>query len=399
MKKFLSLGVFLLIFTFPQMRSVDASCGVPSFEWNFRDAEGVYEVEVLDKTVYDTIKVILTDQDLEYDMTLHEFDLKNLATFKGDRSVGDTLTVRETANYEENPIVMSHDGHTKPMKWLSAEQGDIILIRLLKHEGEGSEDYVLDSNDPCDLPNFYIDTLIEGQGLEDYEFLKENGYLLETEGSTFKEYITYNFLHGVDLGFENPFYEFGVYEPMPDFLPDQNIERLDVVELLYRAAGFEFEYDPLQSKERSYVDVPGLGSWPYFNFDASYSPRYEELGNIYYYHGFISRSIYDFTQMGIISGYSDGTFRPNNPITRAEATKIIVNVLREIGQVDENATYIHNFPDVDESNKFLEYISILNTIDVGGEKIMQGYSDGTFRPDQNITRGEFSKIAALIHQL
>ena len=86
---------------------------------------------------------------------------------------------------------------------------------------------------------------------------------------------------------------------------------------------------------------------------------------------------------GAISGYADGTFRPSNVTTRGQLSKIVV--LAEglpIGPI----TGPH-FSDVPESNPFYQYIETAYN-----RSLISGYSDGTFRPNNNVTRGQLCKI-------
>ncbi|CEQ17870.1 ZmpA/ZmpB/ZmpC family metallo-endopeptidase [Paraclostridium sordellii] len=81
---------------------------------------------------------------------------------------------------------------------------------------------------------------------------------------------------------------------------------------------------------------------------------------------------------GLLNGYEDGTFRPENPITRAEVATILV---RSSGDIKQKFKKI--FPDIDDShwaNKYIEKAAELG--------YMLGYEDGSFKPDQVITRGE-----------
>ncbi|MDU1453423.1 MAG: ZmpA/ZmpB/ZmpC family metallo-endopeptidase [Paeniclostridium sordellii] len=81
---------------------------------------------------------------------------------------------------------------------------------------------------------------------------------------------------------------------------------------------------------------------------------------------------------GLLNGYEDGTFRPENPITRAEVATILV---RSNGDIKQKFKKI--FPDIDDShwaNKYIEKAAELG--------YMLGYEDGSFKPDQVITRGE-----------
>jgi hypothetical protein len=92
---------------------------------------------------------------------------------------------------------------------------------------------------------------------------------------------------------------------------------------------------------------------------------------------------------GIISGYSDGTYRPNAYVTRGETAKFIHNALKRSGvqgtEVGSGVT--SDFPDVTGSNVFKDSIIYLSR-----EKIINGFSDGTFKPNNNVTRGEMAKM-------
>lgn len=81
---------------------------------------------------------------------------------------------------------------------------------------------------------------------------------------------------------------------------------------------------------------------------------------------------------GILIGYEDGTFRPENPITRAEIATMIVRANSDIKQILKKA-----FPDVDDSHWAKKYIEKASELGY-----MIGYDDGSFKPDQGITRGE-----------
>lgn len=82
----------------------------------------------------------------------------------------------------------------------------------------------------------------------------------------------------------------------------------------------------------------------------------------------------------IVSGYSDGTFRSQSSINRAEFIKIVMEALNENNEEKEC------FPDV-HNEWFAAYVC-------GAQKkgIIEGYPDGTFRPDQTISFVEASKI-------
>jgi RHS repeat-associated protein len=124
--------------------------------------------------------------------------------------------------------------------------------------------------------------------------------------------------------------------------------------------------------------------------------------------------IHELVCRGIMSGYSDGTFRPNNDITRGQASKILANAaglndpippsgLTGAGVLISRQT----FEDVPPSHTFWIWIERL-----AGQGTIGGYPCGGpfepcaspanrpyFRPGNSITRGQASKIAALTANL
>ena len=85
----------------------------------------------------------------------------------------------------------------------------------------------------------------------------------------------------------------------------------------------------------------------------------------------------------MISGYADGTFRWGNNVTRAQLSKIIV--IAENWPI--NTTGGPHFSDVPTSYAFYSYIETAYN-----RAIISGYADGTFKPGNNATRGQISKI-------
>lgn len=93
-------------------------------------------------------------------------------------------------------------------------------------------------------------------------------------------------------------------------------------------------------------------------------------------------------EKGIVSGYNDGTFKPDKEITRAEFIKIINNVLG----YSEKAEI--SFTDVKESEWYYE--DIQKGVAAG---YIGGYSDGTMKPNKPITRQEVAKVIAIAYDL
>lgn len=99
-------------------------------------------------------------------------------------------------------------------------------------------------------------------------------------------------------------------------------------------------------------------------------------------------SIKQFIEKGYISGYEDKTFKPNNSITRAEFVKIVNKVFNFTEQGGEN------FKDIEPGKWYYEDICI--GVRVG---YINGYEDGTFRPNEPISREEAASIISTITNL
>ena len=89
-----------------------------------------------------------------------------------------------------------------------------------------------------------------------------------------------------------------------------------------------------------------------------------------------------------IQGYSDGTVRPNANITRAQVATIFFRLLDEDVR-DDNLTTYNTFPDVDEDYWANTAISTMASLGV-----INGRNSGLFDPDAYITRAEFAAICA-----
>jgi N-acetylneuraminic acid mutarotase len=89
---------------------------------------------------------------------------------------------------------------------------------------------------------------------------------------------------------------------------------------------------------------------------------------------------------GIIGGYADGTFRPYNPTTRGQMAKIVSNAAGFSDPIPSNR---QTFSDVPPGHTFWVYIERL-----AWRGIVGGYADGTFRPDNWVTRGQMTKFAS-----
>ena len=89
-----------------------------------------------------------------------------------------------------------------------------------------------------------------------------------------------------------------------------------------------------------------------------------------------------------IIGYEDGTARPEKNVTRAEVATVFYRLLTEEMR-KSNWTIENSFPDVASDSWYNVAVSVNSMMGV-----IQGYPDGTFKPDESITRAELAAIAA-----
>ena len=82
-----------------------------------------------------------------------------------------------------------------------------------------------------------------------------------------------------------------------------------------------------------------------------------------------------------INGYSDGTFRPDEPLTKAEAVQLVYSL------TDGGSGDIEVFPDVPADAWYFHAAGVM-----AADGVIP--SDGTFEPDAEMTRGEFVSMLA-----
>lgn len=154
------------------------------------------------------------------------------------------------------------------------------------------------------------------------------------------------------------------------FKPDNNVTRAELVKIVLAATG---------------VDVSQVTPIPVFS----------DLEPGQWYLPYVAKA----KELGIIQGYEDGTFRPNSPVNRAEALKIILLASKHVTQADIDEARVNEaqdpdniavLPDVPESDWFAPYVSYAAT-----HNIIGGKADGKFHAGDNMTRAEVSKVVTL----
>ena len=135
--------------------------------------------------------------------------------------------------------------------------------------------------------------------------------------------------------------------------PENSITRAEVAAIFYRLLTDEARAS-LESADSGFSDVKP-GDW---------------------YHTAVATMV----QAGVITGYGDGTFRPNAPITRGEFAAIATRFLSDPYSLDA--------PFYDTEGHWAE-VYINRAYELGW---ISGYTGGAFRPDKSITRAEVSAI-------
>ena len=138
--------------------------------------------------------------------------------------------------------------------------------------------------------------------------------------------------------------------PDGDVRPQANITRAEVVTILFRLLAEESRAE-YWSQTNEFTDVIS-SNW--FN-----------------------NAVSTLTNAGIVKGYEDGTFRPNEPITRAEFAALVARFSEAAEQMTTD------FVDVNKDH--WAFAEIAKAESLGWIK---GYPDSTFKPNQNITRAE-----------
>ncbi|KRF35897.1 S-layer homology domain-containing protein [Paenibacillus sp. Soil787] len=132
------------------------------------------------------------------------------------------------------------------------------------------------------------------------------------------------------------------------FKPDMNMTRAEIASILY-----SFIANKEGAKPSKFKDVSS-GAW------------YEE-------------AVSYLSQHGMLNGYDDGTFKANQPITRAELTTVLTSYFK----LTLTDTITNKFIDVGAQHWAKKYI---DSAAVKGW--INGYEDDMFRPDKNVTRAE-----------
>ena len=137
--------------------------------------------------------------------------------------------------------------------------------------------------------------------------------------------------------------------------PDGEITREEMAAVLYRITNHEYE-KPFVATGEAFPDVT-MSRWS-------------------------AHDIEYMTDKDVIYGYPDGEFKPANNLTRAEFATLICRFAK-LEDTDEEI----DFPDMSTQHWAYDYVARL-----AASGLMQGYEDGTYRPEREITRAEVMTV-------
>ena len=164
-------------------------------------------------------------------------------------------------------------------------------------------------------------------------------------------------------------YEAGVN--LGQFKPDNTVTRAEFLKTVMLTNGYDV---------RSYVGKPS---------------KFKDVDSNSWYAPYLAKAL----ELGVVEGYSDGNFKPNATINRAEAMKMVLlsNKSMTKAQIDQekalqsaDSDTTAEFTDVNESSWFAPYVSFAKK-----RGIISGKADGKFYAGDNLTRGEMAKIVYL----
>jgi hypothetical protein len=92
-------------------------------------------------------------------------------------------------------------------------------------------------------------------------------------------------------------------------------------------------------------------------------------------------------ELGFVSGFQDGTFKPTRPVTREEAVSMVVEALSKRSTLNIPQVRANPFPDVPANRWSAPKIELLRQVG-----IVTGDQNGNFRPTSTITRAELMSM-------
>jgi len=153
----------------------------------------------------------------------------------------------------------------------------------------------------------------------------------------------------------------GVIEARDTYRPNDGLIRAEIAKIVIMA-------------------VDGLA-----DYEAPATPTFDDVAPDAWYYDYVEAAV----QLGIVKGYTDaagnltGKFGPTDTVSRAQATKILVNAFA----VPTTLTPASPFPDVTEGAWYYDYV-----VTAYNQSILDGYANGMFGSADPVTRAQVAKL-------
>jgi hypothetical protein len=171
----------------------------------------------------------------------------------------------------------------------------------------------------------------------------------------FKNYISYGYKLNYWEGFSDK-----------NFKPDDPVTRQALAAFLYKAMRGAIPFNALKMEGRTFSDI---------DLDNQFFPFVQSLKNA-----------------GILVGFSDGTFRPDNVVTRAEGATYIYNAFKSIASKSLRDAGTTCFSDTASTVHGLMICSLARQNSNDYVPIIAGYSSGAYGKDDPLTRAQMATI-------
>ena len=319
-------------------------------------------------------KLSISDTKVNLNEEPFDLDIKESKEFKY------TYTITEDdvkAQSVTNVASVTHGKDSKDAKATSIlkekeKRGD-VYVRYETEDGKILDEFAVLIDAP--VGTYYY---TEEKAFPRYRFVGLAPYSDPAEGYVVEgtQYVVY--LYRRDRGGRTPDRrdryereEKGVEEPVVEAKRKPELNKKDHKQYMYGYPDWTFvpaanitRGEAAAMFARLFKEYPGL--------DYNYKKYYTDVDESYW--GF--KEVAYLSEFGILSGYSDGTFRPNNKITRAEFVKIAESF--------EALTWgLSPYNDVDGGHWAFRYI-----VSSAVKGWISGYPDGSFRPNSFISRAE-----------
>ncbi len=350
------------------------------FIMNGNDFKTEGEFDVFYTDVYATgerkfspfINILSGDATEDYTYDIGSGHYATLALASGNVTADATLNI--SGGTYEKVVVGSLDGKTEGEMTVTVSGGNIAELVI------GAENGVMNGNIKIDITGGKIDKIKTGAYGADSAF---NGSLTVTVSDAEIGTIASRGDGKVDVK------SIFVINTLTDAVVEENAECDTIVSLKGGSIKPVFDegklfgvacYDDYDCAAEKIVSQDGTEIFPK---DGVFTlPEGRFTGNVI---SALDLGIND--EANFVAGYEDGTFLPQNNMTRAEAITLLTRIIANEATV-KTGEFANSFSDVEDSAWYAQYIKFFDTVGLLG-KIEK---DGVMNPTAPITRGEFVQL-------